>query len=122
MLWTRGLFRLWLVASLAWVSYGVYQDRVEKDLKTYLGVRGAAGWSEKLITCYKPDKRTQRKCRPGEAKEILAGLQNQERESSATLEAFARRVIYPVAGGFVLVFLLSWVMRGFTVARYPDLK
>ncbi len=122
MLWTRGLLRLWLVASLAWVSYSIYQDRVDKDLKSYLEVRGAAGWSEKLMVCYQPDKRTQRKCRPGEAKLELAKFQNQEREASAKLENFVRGVIYPVAAGFVLVFLLAWVLRGFTVMRYPDLK
>ncbi len=122
MLWTRGLFRLWLVASLAWVGYGIYQDRVDVDFRAYLEVRGAAGWSEKLMLCYKPDKRTQRKCRPGEAKQELAKVQKQERQSSAKLEVFVRGRIYPVAGGFVLIFLLSWVLRGFTVARYPDLK
>lgn len=122
MLWSRGFFRLWLVASLAWVGYGIYQDRTDQDFKSYLEARGAAGWSESLMLCHKLDKRTQRKCRPGEAKLKLVKLQNQERQSRANLEAFVQGNLYPVAGGFVLIFLLSWVLRGFSVQRYPDLK
>jgi hypothetical protein len=124
--WTRGFFRLWLVATVLWVLGLAAMVRLDRDLASLYALRGAAPVADTRDPGLRVDDALRR------FDLAMAGNRKSDQELVASTDvgdriaAYERRLylqrrlhhfLYPAVGlplgAFVLGATLAWVLRGF---------
>ena len=126
MTYSRGIFRLWIVVSVAWVALAAVSVRPDRSFTTYWAFRSLPISEQVSATAPQGEKPWKLpegySLRPGQSWNSEAGLSREEllkegqrrrTRSIAELRSFATFAIIPPLVLLAFGVALAWVIRGF---------
>ena len=119
--WARGLFRVWVILTLAWAALLFMDERPDQQLRQYLVMRPAIERAEALANA-PSDPVTLPNGELSTRAEVAADLEKLRERQEARLDrlaGYAQSVALPSVLLFALGVMAIWAIRGFGSAERP---